>query len=81
MDPKSVLIIGNRNLEFPHNRQLDNEYKTDCFERLRRDIRNLDIITYDELFERAYHIVYNTKLPDNWFEIDDKLFIREILKF
>jgi hypothetical protein len=81
LDPKSILIIGNRNLEFPHNRNLDNEYKTDCFERLRRDIRNLDIITYDELFERAFHIVYNTKLPDNWFDIEVELFKKEILKF
>ncbi|MBC5836724.1 Shedu anti-phage system protein SduA domain-containing protein [Flavobacterium muglaense] len=80
LDPKSVLIIGNRNLEFPHSRNLDNEYKTDCFERLRRDIRNLDIITYDELFERAFHIVYNTKLPDDWYTIDEHIFIKDILK-
>lgn len=81
LDPKSVLIIGNRNIEFPHNRKLENEYKTDCFERLRRDIRNIEIITYDELFERAFHIVYDSKLPDNWFEIESKLFITETLKF
>lgn len=80
LDPKSILIIGNRNLEFPHNRNLENEYKTDCFERLRRDIRNLDIITYDELFERAFHIVLNTKLPDDWFTINESTFIKDILK-
>lgn len=81
LDPKSVLIFGNRNIEFPHNRSVENSIKSDCFERFRRDIRNVEIITFDELFERAYHIVYNTKLPDNWFEIDNKLFIKEVLKF
>ena len=80
LDPKSILIIGNRNIEFPHDRNLENEYKTDCFERLRRDIRNLDIITYDELFERAFHIVLNTKLPDDWFTINESTFIKDILK-
>ena len=80
LDPKSVLIIGNRNFEFPHNRQLENEYKTDSFERIRRDIRNVEIITYDELFERAYHIVYNIKLPENWYVIESKNFIKNNLK-
>jgi hypothetical protein len=80
LDPKSVLLIGNRNLEFPHDRSLVNSYKTDCFERLRRDIRNVEIMTYDELFERAFHIVYTEKIPDNWFEIDTVTFIKEVLK-
>jgi hypothetical protein len=80
LDPKSVLIIGNRNVEFPHNRKLENEYKTDCFERLRRDIRNVEIITYDELFERAYHIVFSEKLPLDWYDLNEDLFITDILK-
>jgi hypothetical protein len=80
LDPKSVLLIGNRNLEFPHDRSVTNSYKTDCFERLRRDIRNVEIMTYDELFERAFHIVYTEKIPDNWFDIDTTKFIKEVLK-
>jgi hypothetical protein len=79
LDPKSILIIGNRNVEFQHNRNLDNEYKSDCFERFRRDSRNIEIITFDELFERAFHIVYNTKLPENWYEIEIEKFINDVL--
>jgi hypothetical protein len=60
LDPKSVPLIGNRNLEFPHDRSVTNSYKTDCFERLRRDIRNVVLWHKDE-FERAFHIVYTRK--------------------
>lgn len=77
LDPKAVLIIGNRNIEFPHNRIIENNIKSDCFERLRRENRNIDIITYDELFERAYHIVYTKSLPQNWFQIDANEFIKD----
>lgn len=80
LDPKSVLIFGNRNEEFPHNRDVINSTKSDCFERLRRDIRNVEIITFDELFERAYHIVYSNKLPENWHAIENNKFIQNILK-
>jgi hypothetical protein len=80
LDPKSVLIFGNRNEEFPHNRDVINSTKSDCFERLRRDIRNVEIITFDELFERAYHIVYSNKLPENWHAIKNNKFIQNILK-
>lgn len=80
LDPKSILLIGNRNVEFPHNRSVTNSYKTDSFERLRRDIRNVEIMTFDELFERAFHIAYTEKIPDDWFNIDEKKFIDDILK-
>lgn len=80
LDPKSILIFGNRNIEFPHNRLVENSIKTDCFERFRRDIRNVEIITFDELFERAYHIVYSDKLPVDWFKMDSKDFISDVLK-
>jgi hypothetical protein len=80
LDPKSVLIIGNRNVEFPHVRQNDLNVKTDCFERFRRDNRNVEIITFDELFERAFHIVYSDKLPLDWYNIPEDKFITETLK-
>lgn len=76
IDPKSVLIIGDKRREFPTNK-LDNEniLKNKTLERFRRNNRNIDIITFDELFERAYHIVYSRKLEKNWYwENEEKLF-------
>jgi hypothetical protein len=80
LDPKAILIIGNRNAEFPHIRNHDKNIKSDCFERFRRDSRNVDIITFDELFERAFHMVYNEKLPEKWHEIEHLDFKNKILK-
>lgn len=79
LDPKAVLLIGNRSEEFPHNRNNENNLKTDCFERLRRDSRNVEILTYDELFERAYHIVFTTKLPKEWYNLGQEEFKKEVL--
>ena len=80
LDPKAVLIIGNRNEEFPHIRKTEYDVKTDCFERIRRDSRNIEIITFDELFERAFHIVFLEKLPENWYNINPEDFKKDILK-
>lgn len=80
LDPKAILIIGNRNVEFPHIRKTENDIKTDCFERIRRDSRNIEIITFDELFERAFHIVFSEKLPENWYNINPDDFKKDILK-
>ncbi len=79
LDPKAVLLIGNRSEEFPHNRNNENNIKTDCFERLRRDTRNVEILTFDELFERAYHIVFTTKLPREWYKLGQEEFKRDVL--
>ena len=54
-DPKTLLIIGN-------TEQFSGSTKTDLikkktFELYRRNSRNIEIITYDELFERAKFIV------------------------
>lgn len=55
-DAKTILVIGNRG-EFD---QLDNlrdaNIKRDTFELFRRDTRNLEIVTFDELLERARFI-------------------------
>lgn len=80
LDPKAILIIGNRNEEFPHIRRTEYDIKTDCFERIRRDNRNLEILTYDELFERAFHIVFPEKLPKNWYELNPDNFKKNVLK-
>lgn len=80
LDPKAIMLIGNRNYEFPHNRNGENNFKSDTFERLRRDTRNVEILTYDELFERAYHIVYTTKLPKDWYNLNQDEFKKDVLK-
>lgn len=55
-DAKAILVIGSRN-EFDASGNLrEAALKRDTFELFRRDTRNLDIITYDELFERAHFI-------------------------
>lgn len=72
IDPKSILIVGNKKTEFPIN-ELDNTniLKNNTLERFRRNNRNIDIITFDELFERAFHIVYSKKLNRNWYWDDE----------
>jgi hypothetical protein len=80
LDPKAVLIIGNRNEEFPHKRNSALDIKSDCFERFRRDSRNMEIITYDELFERAFHIVFTEKIPKNWYDLSSDEFKKSVLR-
>jgi hypothetical protein len=75
VDPKVVFIIGNRSIEFPHDLKDENYIKSETFELMRRNNRNIDIITFDELFERAYHIVYSEKIEDGWFQ--NSSFLRE----
>jgi len=55
VDPKTILIIG-------HTEQFTGETKTDLikrktFELYRRNSRNIEIFTYDEILERAKFIV------------------------
>ncbi|MFD2908345.1 Shedu anti-phage system protein SduA domain-containing protein [Flavobacterium ardleyense] len=70
IDPRAFLIIGNKKKEFPIKDLNDiNFIKNDSLERFRRNNRNIDVITYDELFERAYHIVYSKKLPIDWYSL------------
>lgn len=78
VDPKSLLIIGNKKREFPIF-DLDNTniLKNKTLERFRRNNRNIDVLTFDELFERAYHIVYSKKLQKNWYWIKERNIFRE----
>jgi|GEM_PF-495344 len=71
IDPNSILLIGNKKREFPI-KDLDNTniIKNNTLERFRRNNRNVEILTYDELFERAYHIVYSKKLEKDWYNLD-----------
>lgn len=65
VDPKVIFIIGNRNDEFPtDDTDVDIIAKRDTFERFQRNSRNVEILTFDELYERAYFILHNRKLTD-----------------
>ncbi|MDP8202859.1 MAG: DUF4263 domain-containing protein [Candidatus Tenebribacter burtonii] len=54
-NPKSFLVIGNLN-EFVHSDRV-NEDKFSSFELFRQSLKNPEIITFDELYERAKFIV------------------------
>ncbi len=67
IDPKTVFIIGNRQEEFRHDLNSNNYLKSQTFELFRRNNRNIEIITFDELFERAYHTVYGDTIQKDWY--------------
>lgn len=54
-DPKTILVIGDSNQFSGENREMITKAKT--FEMYRRNSRNIEILTYTELYERAYFIV------------------------
>ncbi|WP_290628674.1 Shedu immune nuclease family protein [Altibacter sp.] len=58
-DPKTILIIGNSN-QFSGSTKTD-LIKKKTFELYRRNSRNIEILTYDELFARATFIVNDGK--------------------
>lgn len=59
-DSKTFLIIGSLNLEENGCNDQEKKIKLKTFELFRRDSRNVEIITYDELYERAKFIVEHT---------------------
>ena len=59
LDPKTILIIGHSNQFYGESEEQQTKART--FELFQRDSRNLDIITYDELYERASHIIEGVK--------------------
>ncbi|MES2985870.1 MAG: Shedu anti-phage system protein SduA domain-containing protein [Patescibacteria group bacterium] len=62
VDPKTIFIIGNKEKEFSSSsRKADDLVKRDTFERFRRNNRNVEILTYDELYKRADFIVNDSK--------------------
>ncbi|PKL31368.1 hypothetical protein CVV43_02580 [Candidatus Saccharibacteria bacterium HGW-Saccharibacteria-1] len=63
VDPKAIFIYGNKSVELPPSSTiLDTLTKRDTLERYSRNNRNVTIISFDELYTRAYHIVHG-KLP------------------
>jgi hypothetical protein len=68
VEPKGILIIGN-------TKELNrNEGVVSCFETFRRNIVNPEILTFDELYERAKFIVNNksqSEVPQSEEQKDD----------
>jgi len=56
-NPKAFILIGDLN-EFIVDEKI-NEVKFSSFEMFRKNLKNIDIVTYDELYQRAYHICHN----------------------
>lgn len=54
-DPKCILIIGGDSAFSGSDREREIKYRT--FELFRRDSRNIEILTYSELYERAAFVV------------------------
>lgn len=54
VQPKGILVIG-------HTNQLTDLHKRDTFEMFRRNMLNPEILTFDELYERAKFIVKHTE--------------------
>jgi len=67
VDPKTILIIGNTN-QFSGSTKTD-LIKKKTFELYRRNSRNIEIITYDELLERAQFIVNDGTISEETEEI------------
>ncbi|AGA11114.1 hypothetical protein C770_GR4pD1005 (plasmid) [Sinorhizobium meliloti GR4] len=55
-DPKAILVIGRRRDFEGDGSARDAEVRRATFELFRRDTRNLDIVTFDELLDRARFI-------------------------
>ena len=78
VDPQSILLIGNKKREFPINtNDRTNLIKNKTLQRFRRNTRNIDVLTYDELFERAYHIVFSRKLDKDWYWKNEEVLFDE----
>ena len=62
VDPKTIYIVGHKEEQLPRaSTEADVLVKRDTFERFRRNNRNVEIITYDELYDRADFIVNGGK--------------------
>lgn len=56
-DAKTILVIGNRDEFSRSGNPRETNIKRDTFELFRRDTRSIEIMTFDELFERAKFII------------------------
>lgn len=67
--PKSFVVIGSLG-EFANNNKI-NEQKFSSFELFRRNISNPEIITFDELYERAKFIVQQSESESNLGKVEE----------
>jgi hypothetical protein len=71
-DPKTILIIGHSD-QFAGNDRMS-KIKAKTFELYRRNMRNIEIFTYDELHDRAQFIVEHKKeQPNDFIDESDNL--------
>ncbi|MFD2938781.1 Shedu immune nuclease family protein [Flavobacterium notoginsengisoli] len=59
-NPKAFILIGNLK-EFKKDDKI-NEIKFSPFEIFRKSLKNIDILTYDELYQRAYYICHKKEI-------------------
>jgi len=73
IDPQAIFIVGNKEREIPRDSRLvDVLTKRDTLERFIKNNRNVNIISYDELYVRACHIAQEEPLDaPAAIEIDD----------
>jgi hypothetical protein len=71
-DPKTILVIGKFcDLSKDIKELKNNRITKETFEMFRRDSRNIEIITFDELYERACFIVEGEKVKQKTIDIDE----------
>lgn len=65
IDPQAIYIVGNKEQEMPRaSTKVSVRTKRDTLERFIRNNRNVNIITYDELYARAYQIAHGEIPPE-----------------
>ena len=69
INPKAILIIGNAS-EFSGSDRINN-IKRKTFELFRRSLKDIEVITFDELFERAKFIVNQKPKINDLSQIDE----------
>lgn len=64
LNPKTILIIGNSKELDSSETDLERQIKSHTLELHRRELTNIKLMTYDELYDRASHILaINEKTP------------------
>ena len=79
IDPKTLLVIGNKGKYLPQeSKDNDTLWKRDVLEKFRRNSRNVEIITYDELYYKSYYLIYDKEAPKlSYMENDDEIDLSE----
>ena len=64
IDPRVIFIIGHKEREIPRSSpHIDVRVKRDTLERFARNNNNISIVTYDELYRRAFHVAHGENPP------------------